>query len=143
MALQTLDFLQTTVQKTHEWLIDFMQHTGRQDELKAWQMVRAVLHVLRDRLTTAQSAHLSAQLPMLIRGMYFEGWSPSDQPLRLRSRDEFVQAVAHELSGHPEIDPNQAIEGTFYLLSKRVSEGQLEKIKSSLQPELRDLWPQS
>ncbi|MFP4053047.1 MAG: DUF2267 domain-containing protein [Phycisphaerae bacterium] len=135
--------LQASTQKAHEWLSEFMEHTGRQDEGKAWQMVRAVLHVLRDRMPVDKSAHISAQLPLVIRGLYFDGWKPSYQPSRIRSRDEFVQAVADELSGHPEIDPNQAIEGTLFLLSRHLSNGEVEKIKQSLQPELASLWPEA
>lgn len=140
---QTLSFLQSSVQTTHEWLSELMEHTGRDDEPKAWAMLRAVLHVLRDRLTVEQCAHLSAQLPRVVRGMYFEGWKPASQPTRLRSRDEFVQAVADELSGHPAIDPNQAIDGTLHLLDRRISPGELGKIKAMLQPELRELWASS
>ena len=134
-------FLQTSLQKTRDWVAEFMEHTGRKDEQKAWQMMRAVLHVLRDRLTVEQCAHLSAQLPLVIRGLYFEGWKPSLQPVKLRSQEEFVGAVGELLSGHPEIDPNQAIEGTFYLINKHVTSGELEKIKRMLQPELQALWP--
>lgn len=52
---QTLEFLQTTIQKTHNWLNEYMQHTGREDEAKAWHSMRAVLHALRDRLTVAEA----------------------------------------------------------------------------------------
>ena len=138
--IQELHFLQAPYQKTHEWLMELMAHTGRQDEQKAWQMLRAVLHILRDRLTIEQCAHLSAQLPMVIRGLYFEGWKPANQPLKIRNRPEFIHAVAGELDDHPEIDPNQAIEGVFRMLHHRISRGELNKIKKMLQPELQELW---
>jgi uncharacterized protein (DUF2267 family) len=31
-----------------------------------------VLHALRDRLTVEEASDLAAQLPMLIRGLYYE-----------------------------------------------------------------------
>jgi uncharacterized protein (DUF2267 family) len=138
---RTLEFLQAPMQTTQEWLGEFMEHTGRKDDQKAWQMMRAVLHVLRDRLTVEQCAHLSAQIPLVMRGLYFEGWKPSEQPVKIRNREDFVQAVAEELSGHPEIDPQQAIDGTLRVLERRISAGELDKIKKQLPPELRELWP--
>lgn len=139
--LRTLGFFEALIQTTQEWMLELTELTGRHDEHKAWQMMRAVLHVLRDRMTVAHSAHLSAQLPTIIRGLYFEGWRPAEQPLRLRTRDEFIQAVNDELSGHPEIDPNQAVDCVFRLLSNRITGGELEKIKGAMQPELRAMWP--
>jgi uncharacterized protein (DUF2267 family) len=135
--------LDASIQKTHQWLLEFMDHTGRRDEEKAWQMMRGVLRVLRDRLTIEQCAHLSAQLPLILRGVYFEGWKPSRQPLKIRNLDDFVQAVAQEFANHPEIPPQQAIEGTFHVLNSHISRGEIDKIKSLLQPELRNLWPES
>jgi uncharacterized protein (DUF2267 family) len=117
--------------------------SGRDDQRKAWQTLRAVLHVLRDRLPVEQCAHLGAQLPLVITGLYYEGWTPSNQPTKLRTRDEFIQAVNQELSGHPEIDPNQATDTVLRLLSKHLSEGELDKVKGMLQPELQDLWPEA
>jgi uncharacterized protein (DUF2267 family) len=140
MTTPTLDFLESSMQKAREWLGDFIECTGRPDTGKAWQMMRAVLHVLRDRVTVEQCAHLSAQLPLLIRGVYFEGWRPVDQPRPLRSQEEFVRAVGEGLTAHPEIDPRQAIEGTFRVLGKHVTAGELEKIKNMLQPEINQLW---
>ena len=138
----TLTMLQSPMQKTHEWLCDFMDHTGRKDEQKTWQMLRATLHVLRDRLTIEQCAHLSAQLPMIIRGLFFEGWKPSYQPSDIRDRKAFVDAVSKEVGNIPDIDPNQAIDGTLHVLTTHVTDGELQKIKGMLPPELRSMWPE-
>jgi uncharacterized protein (DUF2267 family) len=137
----TIELLQATIQKTDDWLTELGEHTGGADPEKAWHMFRGVLHVLRDRVPADQCAHLSAQLPLVIRGLYFEGWKPADQPVRLRSAEEFVQAVAAELSGHPELDADQAVRGVFAVLAGRLTAGEREKIKSMLQPDIQALWP--
>lgn len=140
---ETLQMLEATLQKTEDWMRSFIEHTGRDDEQKAWAMMRAVLHVLRDRLPIEQCAHLSAQLPLVIRGLYFENFKPAEQPIKLRSQDEFIQAVGQILSEHPEIDPRQAIDGTLHVLNEHVSQGELTKIRNMLQPEILALWPEN
>jgi uncharacterized protein (DUF2267 family) len=139
-AQSTFDIFQSTLQKTESWIQEFQQHTGREDEEKTWQMLRSVLHTLRDRLTVEQAAHLSAQLPLFIRGLFFEGWNPADVPTGIRSRDDFVQAVADRLSEHPEIDPNQAIDGTVHVLTRNVTDGEIDKIVRSLPDEMGRLF---
>ncbi|MFP4105524.1 MAG: DUF2267 domain-containing protein [Phycisphaerae bacterium] len=134
------ELFQSTLQKTQDWLNEFIEQTGQQDEQKAWQMMRGSMHVLRDRLTVQQAAHLGAQLPMLVRGMYYEGYRPSDQPTKISSRDELIQAVAEALSDHPEVNPKQALEGTVQVLNSRISPGELEDIRKVFPQELQGLW---
>jgi uncharacterized protein (DUF2267 family) len=74
MSATALDVFETTVNKTNRWLNELMQIMGLKDRQKAYLALRAVLHALRDRLTLEQVAQLGAQLPMLIRGFYYEGW---------------------------------------------------------------------
>jgi uncharacterized protein (DUF2267 family) len=63
------------VQKTNEWLQEIMQELGTENRQQASVVLRATLHALRGRLPLEEMAHLGAQLPMLIRGTYHEGWS--------------------------------------------------------------------
>jgi uncharacterized protein (DUF2267 family) len=51
-----------------------------------------VLHALRDRLTVNEAAQFGAQLPMLVRGIYYEGWDPTRLPVKM-NREEFLQRV--------------------------------------------------
>ncbi len=64
----------TTVQETNLWLKGIMEGLHTDDRHLAYLALRATLHALRDRLGPENAVHLAAQLPMLVRGLYYEGW---------------------------------------------------------------------
>jgi uncharacterized protein (DUF2267 family) len=141
MSATGLDVFDTTIQKTNIWLNDVARQAGCPGKHAAYQALRATLHALRDRLTVDEVAQLAAQLPMLIRGLYYEGWDPSGKPLRLRHRDEFLERIAQELRGSDQWDPELAARGVFSVLAQHVSEGEIEDVRDLLPAKLRDLWP--
>jgi uncharacterized protein (DUF2267 family) len=97
MSATGLEVFATTVQKTNSWLNDLMQIAGFQDRHKAYLALRAALHALRDRLTVEEVAQFGAQLPMLIRGFYYEGWDPTGKPLKVRDKKQYLARIAQEL----------------------------------------------
>src|ERR1051325_2733417 len=82
-----------------------------------------VLHTLRDRLAVDQVAHLGAELPIVIRGLYYDQWHPAGKPERDRRADEFVARVAAELHDTRRVDPDDAARAVFLTLGKHVSSG--------------------
>ena len=141
MSATALDVFETTVQKTNRWLNELMQVMGLKDRHRAYLALRAVLHALRDRLTVEEVAQFGAQLPMLIRGFYYEGWDPTGKPLRLRHKEQFLTRIEQEVSGDDCIDAELVARAVFTLLAKRVSEGEIEDVKETLPIEIRNLWP--
>ncbi len=67
-------------------------------------ILRATLH---DRLPVEETAQLAAQLPMLIRGLYFEGWDPTGKPVKERHREDFLGRMQREMERY-DIDPERA-----------------------------------
>jgi uncharacterized protein (DUF2267 family) len=104
MSATGLDVFDTTLQKTHSWLNEVMRLMDWQDKHKAYQAVRVTLHALRDRLSVGEVAQLGAQLPMLIRGFYYEGWRPDGAVLTTRHKEEFLAPIAEHFRSDPEVD---------------------------------------
>ena len=139
MSATGLSVFDTTVQKTNLWLKDLMSALGWEEKQKAYDALRVVLHALRDRLTIHEVAHLGAQLPMLIRGIYYEGWDPSYEPLR--HKEDFLTRVQQAFRADDLIDPEEITRAVFRVMESRVSEGEIQDVESTLPAELRELWP--
>lgn len=132
--------LETTVRKTHEWLKEIMKAVGADDQHLAYGALRAVLHAVRDRLTVEEAVQLGAQLPMLIRGLYYEGWSPSGKPAKTH-KAEFLDAIRHQFPGPERLHPEVLARAVLAVLSRHVSPGEVRHVVAMLPPDVRELWP--
>src|SRR5436190_3889146 len=92
MSASGLDVFDRSLETTHIWLNEICNDLGP-DKQVAWKVLSTVLHKLRDRLTINLAAHLGAQLPLLVRGVYYDQFEPGKMPSELRSREEFVAEV--------------------------------------------------
>ena len=141
MSTTGLEVFDKTVQTTNAWLKEIMEVTGP-DRHRAYRVLAAALHALRDRLTVDEAAQLGAQLPILVRGLYYDQWHhPSGKPERLRNKDEFLAEVAAELDDIKPINPEQAARAVFSVLERHIAPGEIEDIKATLPTQLRELWP--
>lgn len=136
-----IETFETTIQKTNAWLKDLMESEGWEDRHRAYLALRAALHALRDRLTVEDAAHLAAQLPMLVRGFYYEGWDPSQNPEKIKTKEAFLAHVAELMPPDPELDSERVVRAVFELLFKRITKGEVQHIKGSLPKAIRELWP--
>src|SRR5436309_12183250 len=98
MSATGLDVFDKTLQTTNIWLDEIMAKLGP-DRQVAWHVLGAVLHALRDRLQIGLAVHLGAQLPLLVRGLYYDQWHPSEQTLKQRSAEQFLDHVSQRLTG--------------------------------------------
>jgi uncharacterized protein (DUF2267 family) len=141
MSQSTLAPFNSTVQRTNVWLNDVLEEMEWQDPQRAYHALRVVLHALRDRLTVEQAAALAAQLPMLVRGFYYEGWHPHGKPVKGRHKDEFLADIAEAFRDDLGVDPEQVVRAVCRVLGRHVTAGEVESVKRSLPAELRKLWP--
>jgi uncharacterized protein (DUF2267 family) len=140
MSQISLSEFDAALQKTNIWLRDLMGLMGWQDRHRAYYALRSVLHALRDRLPVDEVAALGAQLPMLVRGSYYEGWHPAGKPLKERKKEEFLAHIAAAFRDTPDADPEKVVGAVFRLLDNHVTAGEIERVKRCLPAEIRSLW---
>jgi uncharacterized protein (DUF2267 family) len=136
-----LDVFDKTVQESNLWLKDIMERLGTDDRHHAYSILRGVLHGLRDRIGGESAAHLGAQLPMLLRGLYYEGWDPTGKPTKERHAMEFLAHIAREVPRADTIEVEQGVRAVFDVLSKHIDRGEAVKLATMFPLELRQFWP--
>jgi len=137
---RTTEVFNRAIEQTHKWLHDLMDELGWLDEHKAQRALNAVLHALRDRLTVNEAVQLGSQLPVLLRGYYYEGWKPSGKPVRERHLDEFLGRIDAAFRDD-EAEADLIARAVFSLLSNRISEGEIQDVVAILPRDLKELWP--
>jgi len=140
MTMTGLRTFDVTLHKTNEWLSDIMQEIHTEDRQEAYHALRATLHALRDRLPIEIAAHLSAQLPLLVRGIFFENWTPTGKPDRLRREEQFLQTIERNLGRTLSVDIRMATMSVLKVMKKHLSEGELDNIKDSLPEDFSGLF---
>lgn len=140
MSATGLEVFDRTLQTTHIWLDEIIEDLAT-DRQTAWHVLGAVMRSLRDRLPPELSAHLSAELPLLVRGVYFDRWRPGRENLKMRLLAEFLERVSDGLSDTKPIGSVDAARAVFGVLNRHIDHGQAEKIRNALPDEIRVLWP--
>ncbi|MEV5752403.1 DUF2267 domain-containing protein [Actinoallomurus sp. NPDC052308] len=135
--------IDTTVDKTNRilHLIEESYDWPKERRNQSYNALRAVLHALRDRLTVDEAVDFAAQLPMLVRGMYYDGWHPSQVPKKMH-KDEFLDQVRTEM---PPYEIQGGTEGlvraVVEALRVYITDGEWEDIKAELPKDLAAMLP--
>lgn len=140
MTVATTGTLEHAVHVANQWLDELCGELGRDDRRHAYRVLRASLIALRDRLTVEEATDLGAQLPTIIRGVYYEGWNPAKTPTRQRSKDQFLERVAQLFTPRPEGSVEDSVRAVFRVLGEHVTLGEIEDVEANLPEGVRDLW---
>jgi len=142
MMKTEISALNHTLEETEAWLEDLVERGPFENEKQAYSHLRAVLHSLRDRLTVEEAVHLAAQVPMLVRGFYYEGWRPALAPNEEQDRSEFFDIIRESLDAQAATDQDlqASTRAVFDLLAARLPEGQINHVRTQLPEELQGLW---
>jgi uncharacterized protein (DUF2267 family) len=131
----------SSVQKTHEWLRDIEDELHLKNEVSAYAALRATLHAVRDRLPVELVAHLGAELPILIRGIYYDGWHPSAARLKTAHAEDFCDSIRRELQGHEDLQHvDEVARAVLRVLDDRLERGQIRHVVEALPEKTRRFW---
>ncbi len=139
MSGSELTIVERSVEKTHIWLNEIAEQLGVEDRQYAYRAMRAVLHTLRDRLTVDVAAKLAAQLPTLIRGIYYEDWDPSRTPLPIHEVEVFLDHVVSEGRMAGETEASLAVSAVAKVLREHITPGEIDDVLAVLPDRLKPL----
>jgi len=134
----TEDF-NAAVRATEDWIDDLVRRLGWHDREYAYLALIASLHALRDSLPRDEAIYLGAQLPALLRGLYYEGWHPAGAVAK--SRSAFLQRIHDGVHRDPGVDAEQVARAVCAMLAARLSAAEVEDAKAAMPGPLHNLWP--
>lgn len=138
---RTIHVFERTVHEAHDWVNELTGRLGWTSERDALRLLRTVLCNIRDHLPVNEMAQFSAQLPIMLRGMYFEGWQPKKTPTKDRHVDAFIAAIEDEVGDVLDYRGTEDIKAVFSVINARISRGEVEDVRANLPQALKDMWP--
>lgn len=130
--------IQRSVEQTNRWLAELADEF-ESDRHDAYRILRAVLHALRDRISVDEAAQLGAQLPELLRGIYYAEWDPSRTPMSGDAR-AFLDRVSGEAGLSGDTEAAYATRVVMRILRRHVSAGEIEDVLAQLPRDLRAMF---
>lgn len=122
---------------------DELQNGG--DATHAYRVTKSVFHTVRDVLSPQESLHLVAQLPLLIKGVYVDGWH-MDTKERIRSMPQFLDCLRRQSERSAGRDfgddetAKRSVKAVLNVLKRRVAVGQIQDMIDQFPMELAGLW---
>jgi len=138
--MPAIEELSTAVNAVEEWIDDLTRLLGWRDRRKVYLVLLATLHALRDAVGRDEAVYVGAQLPPLLRGLYYEGWHAGGRPAA-GSRTAFLERIHDGVHRDPGVDPEQVARAVFALLAARLPAAELEDAKAATPHPLHNLWP--
>ncbi len=132
--------IDAAVYETESWINELMRRLDWHDRERAYLALLATLHALRDSLPRDEAIYLAAQLPPLLRGLYYEGWHPAARSLT-KSRSAFLARIHDGVHRDPGIDPEQVARAVFAMLAERLPPAEVEDARAATPGALHNLWP--
>ncbi|MEU5906864.1 DUF2267 domain-containing protein [Micromonospora sp. NPDC047527] len=142
MADTMISAFESSLDKTNLILKDIESAYGWPKERRnqSYAALRTVLHLLRDRLPVNESVEFAQQLPVLVRGIYFDGWNPSDVPIKL-NRDDFLYEVRQGFPYDVQGGAERVTQVVLDTLRRHVTQGEWQDVKDTMPKDLAMMLP--
>lgn len=137
MSATGVSNLDHSVEKASAWLGEVAREFGTEDRPFAYRVTRAWMHALRDRLPVSVAAHLAAQLPELLRGVFYDGWNPAQVPDKF-DEAEYVRRFARDANIH-NTEVKQAASAVTRVMRHHVSAGAIDEAMGALPTDIRKI----
>jgi uncharacterized protein (DUF2267 family) len=135
----SVDTIERNYHEANAWVNDLCRELGTDDEALAWRVLRADLQVLRDRLTLDEAAQLAAQLPHMLRGVFYEGFDPGRQPEKIRDADLFLARLAERAELPDTSGARPAAAAATRVLRRHIAEGEFDDVLAQLPEDIREV----
>ncbi len=132
--------LEKYLHETNDYFNQLAEDLGHPEERQRAMIIwRAVMHTIRDRIQISESLDLISPFPMILKGMYVNGWKYHDAPPydfeTLEQMKTQVKALQNEY-GESEFDwskgTDEIISITLDSLERYVTECQMEHVRGQL-----------
>lgn len=139
-AITGISALDHATEVAHTWVKKVSGEFGTTDEEFAYRVLRGWLHTLRDRLTVEAAARFAAQLPDLIRGVFYAGWDPGSVPVKYHADgpDGYAARFSREAT-IAVTDVAKAAAATTSALRRLLPDAQVDKALDQLPDDVRRL----
>lgn len=128
-----------TAHKSQIWINEMQKELKWMNGDSLYHLLRAVLQALRDQMNIHEAAHFAAQLPLLLRGTFYEGWNPHEEMIHGVTKDDFLQSVKTKLSpaGVPKFELEPGVLIALNVIKKHISAGEMNDLVGAVEPSLR------
>ena len=140
MATTGISTIDHAPQVFAEWLNELCDDLEWPEKQRAYLLLRETLHAIRDFLSVDEATDLAAQFPVIVRGVFYEGWNPAKTPVKPRNKSDFLSRVQSRFAKQPLEDPERAVAAVFDLLRRHVSQGEFDHVKKGMRKSLQELW---
>lgn len=127
------------VEEANLFFKEVAQELGTPEDIAhASRVTTAVLHTLRERITVEESMHLVSNLPMILKGIYVDGWKITKDAFHADTLDEFLEEVRQHSRVYPGRDfgdnqmTREIVQAVTRVLRKYVDEGEMRHIRQQL-----------
>lgn len=136
-----IDTLDSSLQETNLIINGLAEELGWTDRKKqAYSLMRTVLHAFRDRLSVDEAANFGAQLPLVVRGVYYDGWKPESAPQKM-NRQELIDRVDQQFQYDTELPTEDLIEAAMRHVALRLDPLMMDNLAKNLPEDVATLLP--